>query len=129
MVSMQKKEEIMEKLSKGELKLHQIDNYTTKTQEAVDLRREFVEKVSGTSLKHLSHYSLDMDEAMKRNIENPIGTIQIPVGLAGPLHINGEHVKGDYYIPLATSKVHCWLRLTGDVLYPGHRMGYRTHNR
>jgi len=104
MVSMQKKEEIMEKLSKGELKLHQIDNYTTKTQEAVDLRREFVEKVSGTSLKHLSHYSLDLTEAMKRNIENPIGTIQIPVGLAGPLHINGEHVKGDYYIPLATSE-------------------------
>ncbi|MCC7550503.1 MAG: hydroxymethylglutaryl-CoA reductase (NADPH) [Methanobacterium sp.] len=101
---MQKKEEIMEKLSKGELKLHQIDNYTTKTQEAVDLRREFVEKVSGTSLKHLSHYSLDLTEAMKRNIENPIGTIQIPVGLAGPLHINGEHVKGDYYIPLATSE-------------------------
>jgi len=104
MVSMPKKEEIMEKLSKGELKLHQIDNYTTKTQEAVDLRREFVEKVSGTSLKHLSHYSLDMDEAMKRNIENPIGTIQIPVGLAGPLHINGEHAQGDYYVPLATSE-------------------------
>ena len=53
---------------------------------------------------HLSHYSLDLAEAMKRNIENPIGTVQIPVGLAGPLQINGEHAQGDYYVPLATSE-------------------------
>jgi hydroxymethylglutaryl-CoA reductase (NADPH) len=41
---------------------------------------------------------------MKRNIENPIGTVQIPVGLAGPLQINGKYAQGDYYVPLATSE-------------------------
>jgi len=45
-----------------------------------------------------------MDEAQKRNIENPIGTIQIPVGLAGPLKINGLNTQGEFYVPLATSE-------------------------
>jgi hydroxymethylglutaryl-CoA reductase (NADPH) len=45
-----------------------------------------------------------MEEAMKRNIENPIGVIQIPVGIAGPLQVSGEHASGEYYVPLATSE-------------------------
>ena len=75
-------EEIIKKLVKGELKLHQIDNYTENTQEAVEVRRKFAEEISGANLKHLSQHSMDLEKAMKRNIENPIGTVQIPVGLA-----------------------------------------------
>jgi len=101
---MAKKEEIIEKLVKGELKLYQIENYTDNIQEAVEVRREFAEQISGANLKHVSHHSLDMDRAMKKNIENPIGVVQIPVGLVGPLQINGEHAHGDYYVPLATSE-------------------------
>ncbi|NYB52517.1 MAG: hydroxymethylglutaryl-CoA reductase (NADPH) [Methanobacteriaceae archaeon] len=98
------KKEIIEKLSKGEIKLHQVENFTAKPRDAVDIRREFVEKISKTKLKHLSQYSLDLVEASKRNIENPIGTVQIPLGLAGPLKVNGEHAQGDFFIPLATSE-------------------------
>lgn len=43
-------------------------------------------------------------EAYSRNIENLIGTIQLPVGVAGPLRINGLFAQGDYYIPLATTE-------------------------
>ena len=39
-----------------------------------------------------------------RNIENFIGTVKLPVGLAGPLHIRGEHASGHYYLPLATTE-------------------------
>ncbi len=98
------KKEIIEKLTNGELKLHQIENFTEKSEDAVDLRREFAEHISGAKLEHLSQYSLDLVEATKRNIENPIGTVQIPVGLAGPLQIKGEHAQGDFYVPLATSE-------------------------
>ena len=38
------------------------------------------------------------------NIENYIGTIKLPVGIAGPLRVNGTHAKGDYLLPLATSE-------------------------
>lgn len=40
----------------------------------------------------------------QRNIENFIGTVQLPVGLAGPLRVNGLYAQGDYYVPLATTE-------------------------
>jgi hydroxymethylglutaryl-CoA reductase (NADPH) len=39
-----------------------------------------------------------------RNIENFIGTVKMPVGLAGPLRVNGAHASGDFYVPLATTE-------------------------
>jgi len=36
------------------------------------------------------------------NIENHIGYVSIPLGVAGPLRINGFYASGDFYIPLAT---------------------------
>ena len=41
---------------------------------------------------------------MRGNIENPIGTIQMPLGIAGPLLIHGDHARGVFYIPLATTE-------------------------
>jgi hydroxymethylglutaryl-CoA reductase (NADPH) len=41
-------------------------------------------------------------EAYLSNIENCIGTVQLPVGIAGPLRIRGSAAQGDYPIPMAT---------------------------
>lgn len=38
------------------------------------------------------------------NIENAIGLLRMPIGLAGPLRVNGLAAKGDYPIPLATTE-------------------------
>ena len=38
------------------------------------------------------------------NIENAIGLLRMPIGLAGPLRVNGMSAKGDYAIPLATTE-------------------------
>ena len=43
-------------------------------------------------------------DAYARNIENFVGTVKVPVGLAGPLRVNGAHAFGDYYVPLATTE-------------------------
>ncbi len=43
-------------------------------------------------------------ESYQHNIENFIGSIKLPVGLAGPLRVNGLFAQGDYYIPLATTE-------------------------
>ena len=40
----------------------------------------------------------------ERHIENFIGTVKLPVGLAGPLRVNGAHAHGEYYLPLATTE-------------------------
>jgi hydroxymethylglutaryl-CoA reductase (NADPH) len=42
--------------------------------------------------------------AYQGNIENLIGTVKVPVGLAGPLRINGSRAQGYYYLPLATTE-------------------------
>src|SRR5215469_3911653 len=40
----------------------------------------------------------------RHNVENCIGTVKIPVGLAGPLRVRGMFASGDYYVPLATTE-------------------------
>lgn len=42
--------------------------------------------------------------AYEGNIENAIGLLRLPVGLAGPLRVNGLAAKGDFWIPLATTE-------------------------
>lgn len=44
------------------------------------------------------------NEAVKGNIEHYFGTAKIPIGLAGPLVIEGDHARGEFYIPLATTE-------------------------
>src|SRR5579872_3556740 len=38
------------------------------------------------------------------HIENFIGTVKAPVGLAGPLCLHGAFARGTYYVPLATTE-------------------------
>lgn len=43
-------------------------------------------------------------ETFSANIENFVGTVKIPVGVIGPLRLNGLNAVGDYNIPLATTE-------------------------
>jgi len=38
------------------------------------------------------------------HIENCLGAVQLPLGVAGPLRVNGSAAHGDFYIPLATTE-------------------------
>lgn len=38
------------------------------------------------------------------NIESAFGEARIPLGVAGPLRVNGLHAQGEYVVPLATSE-------------------------
>ncbi len=42
--------------------------------------------------------------AYENHIENCVGAVKIPVGIAGPLRIRGMFASGDYYVPLATTE-------------------------
>lgn len=48
------------------------------------------------TLEHCAQY--------QQHIESLIGTVKIPVGIAGPLRVNGTFASGDYYLPLATTE-------------------------
>ena len=73
------------------------------TEPMAQRRREFLAERSGTRLQHVAHYSIE-PSAMSGNVENFFGVAQVPIGLAGPLRINGEHAQGDVYVPLATTE-------------------------
>ncbi|HTS48549.1 MAG TPA: hydroxymethylglutaryl-CoA reductase [Bryobacteraceae bacterium] len=66
-------------------------------------RRDFVREHTGADLSHVAQYSFD-PAVLPGNIENFMGVAQVPIGLAGPIHILGEHARGDFYVPLATSE-------------------------
>ena len=73
------------------------------THQMAATRREFVCEQTGVDLSHVAQYSFDPC-ILPGNIEQFIGVAQVPMGLAGPLRINGEHAQGDFYVPLATSE-------------------------
>ena len=73
------------------------------TPEAVEARREFLRERTGSSLEHVSQYSFE-PELTSGNIEHFTGVAQVPIGLAGPLKVNGEHAQGEFLVPLATTE-------------------------
>ena len=95
--------ELLEKVKRREVSFHEIDK-ALDVNASIELRRTAVSELTGTQLSHISNYSMDVENVTKRNIENMIGAIQVPLGVAGPLRVNGEYAKGEYYIPLATTE-------------------------
>lgn len=79
------------------------DNHDDYSETAIQSRQKFVAKFSGKKMEHVSHYSFD-PHAVQGNCENFTGVAQIPLGLAGPIRVNGEHANGDFLIPLATTE-------------------------
>jgi hydroxymethylglutaryl-CoA reductase (NADPH) len=66
-------------------------------------RRAYASSRSGASLKHVGSYSID-PATLPGNVENFIGVAQLPIGLAGPLVVRGEHANGEFLVPLATTE-------------------------
>lgn len=77
-----------------------LDDYT---EAAAVRRRAFVTQRTGVTLTHVASYSGD-PTSVAGNIENFIGVAQVPIGLAGPLLVDGEHARGEFYVPLATTE-------------------------
>jgi hydroxymethylglutaryl-CoA reductase (NADPH) len=73
------------------------------THESAATRREFIQEHTGAHLSHVAKYSFD-PSTLPGNIENFTGVAQVPIGIAGPLLINGEHAQGEFYVPLATTE-------------------------
>jgi hydroxymethylglutaryl-CoA reductase (NADPH) len=66
-------------------------------------RMAFVAEVTGVAPEHVGRYSFD-PAVLAGNIENFVGVAQVPIGLAGPLLVDGEHARGTFYVPLATTE-------------------------
>lgn len=96
-------DEYIRRLQDGSLKLYALEKELP-PKEAVTVRRSFISEKTGVSLDRIGDCSISLDAVVKKNCENMIGTVQVPVGVAGPVQVKGEYAQGSYYLPLATTE-------------------------
>jgi hydroxymethylglutaryl-CoA reductase (NADPH) len=77
-----------------------VDDYTVSMAQR---RRRMLAARSGVDLAQVGRYHVD-PQVLRGNVENFIGVAEVPIGVAGPLTVNGEHARGDFLIPLATTE-------------------------
>lgn len=74
------------------------------TPEAVERRWQALPSSWDNRAQLLDPHTQDEMTCYQRSVENFIGCVRVPVGVAGPLRVNGLFAQGDYYIPLATTE-------------------------
>ena len=66
-------------------------------------RRDTVTENTGAALTHTGQFSID-PALLPGNIEGFSGIVQVPMGFAGPILLDGEHAQGEFYVPMATTE-------------------------
>ena len=77
-----------------------VADYTTPMARA---RREAVSAATGVALPHIGSFSFD-PAVLPGNTEGFSGVAQVPLGFAGPLLVDGEHARGEFYVPMAATE-------------------------
>jgi hydroxymethylglutaryl-CoA reductase (NADPH) len=73
--------------------------------EAINKRWDHLITINSGNKKHAaSLYSGEDLNAYASNIENCIGTVKVPVGIAGPIRVKGSYAQGDFLLPMATTE-------------------------
>ncbi len=68
-------------------------------------RRDFLQSELETDLSNISKFSFTEESVSGKNIENLIGSAQIPLGVAGPITVtHNPSLITHHYIPLATTE-------------------------
>jgi len=94
--------DLLDRLRDGELRLYELEDHVD-AETAAEIRRRFVEAETDTDLDAVGSYTFDAADA-EANIENMVGAVQVPVGVAGPVTVDGSAANGEFYLPLATTE-------------------------
>ncbi|PSP62373.1 hydroxymethylglutaryl-CoA reductase (NADPH) [Halobacteriales archaeon QH_8_67_36] len=95
-------ETLAERVRNGELRLYELEDHAD-AETAAAARRHLLRQETGTDLETVGEYAFDAADA-DSNIENMVGAAQIPMGVVGPLPVDGGAADGDHYLPLATTE-------------------------
>ncbi len=109
-------EELVEGLEKKKYKFHELEkiaferlgNREDKWQEACRTasaaRLKFIEKESKKKFPNIEKSYINVAGKGTTGVENLVGGAVVPLGIGGPLKIDGECAKGEFYVPLATNE-------------------------
>ncbi|MCL7048009.1 hypothetical protein MKW94_016159 [Papaver nudicaule] len=96
----EKDEEIIKSVVDGETPSYSLENKLGDCKRAASIRREALQRMTGRSLDGLPLDGFDYESILGQCCEMPVGYIQIPVGIVGPLLLNGV----EYSVPMATTE-------------------------
>lgn len=93
-------EQIVQAVVSGTIPSYTLESKLQDCHRAALIRREAVQRITGRSLHGLPLAGMDYESILGQCCEMPIGYVQIPVGIAGPLLLNGA----EYSVPMATTE-------------------------
>ncbi len=94
--------DLVVRVREGDLRLHELDDHA-EPDVAAAARRRLVEADADASLDAVGDYGFPA-AAAEPNIENMVGAVQVPMGVAGPVTVDGGAADGAAYLPLATTE-------------------------
>ncbi|PIN14781.1 3-hydroxy-3-methylglutaryl-CoA (HMG-CoA) reductase [Handroanthus impetiginosus] len=93
-------EEIVKSVLDGKIPSYALESKLGDCRRAAAIRREALQRATGKSLAGLPLEGFDYDAILGQCCEMPVGYVQIPVGIAGPLLLDGR----EYSVPMATTE-------------------------
>ncbi|KAI4327875.1 hypothetical protein L6164_020286 [Bauhinia variegata] len=93
-------EEVLKSVVSGSIPSYSLESKLGDCQRAAAIRKEAVQRTTGRSLQGLPLEGFDYESILGQCCEMPIGYVQIPVGVAGPLLLDGK----EYTVPMATTE-------------------------
>ncbi|KAF8014991.1 hypothetical protein BT93_H0705 [Corymbia citriodora subsp. variegata] len=93
-------EEIVKSVVDGTIPSYSLESKLRDCRRAAFVRREALQRTTGRSLADLPLEGFDYESILGQCCEMPVGYVQIPVGVAGPLLLDGF----EYYVPMATTE-------------------------
>ncbi|XP_019159939.1 PREDICTED: 3-hydroxy-3-methylglutaryl-coenzyme A reductase-like [Ipomoea nil] len=100
LLSEEEDEEIVKGVVEGRVPSYSLESKLGDCKRAAAIRREALERITGKSLDGLPLENFDYESILGQCCEMPVGYVQIPVGIAGPLLLDGE----EYSVPMATTE-------------------------
>ncbi|AQK54713.1 3-hydroxy-3-methylglutaryl-coenzyme A reductase 2, partial [Zea mays] len=93
-------EEIVAAVVSGALPSHHLESRLGDCRRAARLRREALRRMTGRGVEGLPLDGMDYQAILGQCCEMPVGYVQMPVGVAGPLLLDGKQ----YHVPMATTE-------------------------
>jgi hydroxymethylglutaryl-CoA reductase (NADPH) len=93
---------LADRVQDGDVRLHELEDHADHDTAAA-ARRVVLERETDADLSTTGEYAFDAAE-VDANVENALGATQVPLGVAGPVPVDGGATDDEHWLPLATTE-------------------------